>query len=105
MTKFKFPSAYTILFVLIALVALGADAPEATTGFLLNHLISELLPDRDGVRLSNSDPVTGQAAWFDLRVSITRAEAGEGSLPQFPATDAGKPDPTPLRYGASFRKP
>jgi sulfite dehydrogenase (quinone) subunit SoeA len=26
--------------------ALDADAPEATTGFLLNHLISELLPER-----------------------------------------------------------
>ena len=48
--------------------ALDADAPEATTGFLLNHLISELLPRQDehgGHGLSNSDPVTGQAAWFD----------------------------------------
>jgi anaerobic selenocysteine-containing dehydrogenase len=81
---------------------LHRDAPESRKGFLLNHLISDILP-REGY--ANADPVTGQAAWFDLRVSITRAEAGEGSLPQFPATDAGKPDPTPLRYGASFRKP
>ena len=36
---------------------------------------------------------------------FVRAEAGEDSLPQFPATDAGHPDPTPLRYGAGFRKP
>lgn len=56
--------------------ALDEGAPEATTGFLLNHLISELLPDKDGRRLSNSDPVTGQAAWFDQRVRVERvAEA------------------------------
>jgi sulfite dehydrogenase (quinone) subunit SoeA len=37
--------------------ALEADAPEATVGFLLNHLISELLPEKgDGMRWSNSDP-------------------------------------------------
>ena len=53
---------------------LDAEAPEATTGFLLNHLISELLPDK-GVRLSNSDPVTGQAAWFDQRVRVERVSA------------------------------
>jgi hypothetical protein len=49
---------------------LAADAPEATTGFLLNHLICEHLPKRgdDGRRITNSDPITGQAAWFDVRV-------------------------------------
>ena len=49
---------------------LAVDAPEATTGFLLNHLISEHLPQRgdNGRRITNSDPVTGQAAWFDVRV-------------------------------------
>ena len=48
---------------------LDADAPEATRGFLLNHLIAELLPEREGgYRFSNTDPVTGQAAWYDLRV-------------------------------------
>ncbi|SEO21041.1 Anaerobic selenocysteine-containing dehydrogenase [Salinihabitans flavidus] len=53
--------------------ALSDDAPEATRGFLLNHLIHELLPPKgDGLRWSNSDPVTGQAAWFDLRVKIER---------------------------------
>jgi sulfite dehydrogenase (quinone) subunit SoeA len=55
--------------------ALDEGAPEATTGFLLNHLISELLPDRDGVRLSNSDPITGQAAWFDQGVRVDRVRA------------------------------
>ena len=35
------------------------DAPEAKKGFLLNHLINELLPAKgDGQRWSNSDPVT-----------------------------------------------
>jgi NAD-dependent dihydropyrimidine dehydrogenase PreA subunit len=47
--------------------ALVKDAPEATRGFLLNHLIHELLPPKgDGLRWANSDPITGQAAWFDL---------------------------------------
>ncbi|MGE0242091.1 MAG: molybdopterin oxidoreductase family protein, partial [Parvibaculaceae bacterium] len=66
--------------------ALSPDAPEAKKGFLLNHLIAELLPERDGgYRYSNSDPVTGQAAWYDLRVRIEKApaEAAE-SAPQFP---------------------
>jgi len=50
--------------------ALDPDtAPETTKGFLLNHLIHELLPAKgDGLRWANSDPITGQAAWFDLRV-------------------------------------
>jgi anaerobic selenocysteine-containing dehydrogenase len=55
--------------------ALRDGAPETTRGFLLNHLISELLPPKgDGLRWANSDPVTGQAAWYDLRVRIERAE-------------------------------
>lgn len=55
--------------------ALDDDAPEATEGFLLNHLIHELQPPKgDGMRWANSDPVTGQAAWFDLRVKIEKAE-------------------------------
>ena len=54
--------------------ALDKNAPEAKKGFLLNHLISELLPEREGgYRYSNSDPVTGQAAWYDLRVRIEKA--------------------------------
>jgi len=54
--------------------ALQEDAPEATKGFLLNHLIHELLPPKgDGMRWANSDPITGQAAWFDLKVKIEKA--------------------------------
>ena len=52
---------------------LDADAPEYRDGFLLNHLINELLPsDRNAPGYANADPVTGQAAWFDLRVRIER---------------------------------
>lgn len=58
---------------------------ESTHGFLLNHLISEQLPSKPGDRkLTNSDPITGQAAWYDLKVNITKAAAGEtGVWPQF----------------------
>lgn len=66
--------------------ALDERAPEAEKGFLLNHLIGELLPAKgDGLRWSNADPVTGQAAWFDLRVRIERAPAGGPSEPAHPA--------------------
>ena len=64
---------------------LDRAAPEATKGFLLNHLISDLLPEKgDGMRWSNSDPVTGQAAWFDLRVRIEKVAAPPEAQPQFP---------------------
>jgi anaerobic selenocysteine-containing dehydrogenase len=63
---------------------LSDDAPEATKGFLLNHLIDELLPDRgDGRRWSNADPITGQAAWFDLRVKIEKVAAPAEAQPAF----------------------
>ena len=57
--------------------ALGEGAPETERGFLLNHLIDELLPTQDGRRTPNSDPITGQAAWFDLRVKIEKADPGD----------------------------
>ncbi|NCA89990.1 MAG: formate dehydrogenase [Gammaproteobacteria bacterium] len=65
---------------------LTPDADEARLGFLLNHVISEELPPcAAGAHLSNSDPVTGQAAWFDVRVRLRRAAPGEPALtqPQF----------------------
>ncbi|MCH2163599.1 MAG: molybdopterin oxidoreductase family protein [Marinovum sp.] len=66
--------------------ALSEDAPEATKGFLLNHLIHELLPAKgDGLRWANSDPITGQAAWFDLKVQVEKASAPAESQPAFPA--------------------
>jgi anaerobic selenocysteine-containing dehydrogenase len=65
---------------------LALDAPEATRGFLLNHLIAELLPATGSYRYGNCDPVTGQAAWYDLRVRIEKALPGEigTAEPQFP---------------------
>ncbi len=67
--------------------ALDEGAPEATEGFLLNHLIHELQPPRgDGMRWANSDPITGQAAWFDLRVKIEKAvPRPPESQPAFPS--------------------
>ncbi|HET9068137.1 MAG TPA: formate dehydrogenase, partial [Amaricoccus sp.] len=61
--------------------ALDPRSPEATRGFLLNHLIPERLPDGS----SNSDPVTGQAAWYDLRVRLERVPARARSEPRFAA--------------------
>ena len=66
--------------------ALSENAPEATKGFLLNHLIHELLPAKsDGHRYANSDPITGQAAWFDLRVNIAKCDPRDECLPAFPS--------------------
>ena len=82
---------------------LGSNSPEVSKGFLLNHLISELLPKQeDGLRWSNSDPVTGQAAWYDLKVKITKAKSDENKIfPEFslqlepPNLDSKPPN---LRY-------
>jgi len=65
--------------------ALDESAPEATKGFLLNHLIHELLPAKgDGLRWANSDPITGQAAWFDLRVKIEKTAPLTETQSEFP---------------------
>ena len=45
-------------------------------GFLLNHLISEELP-LGGFTVSNSDPITGQAGWYDVRVRLAPADENE----------------------------
>jgi anaerobic selenocysteine-containing dehydrogenase len=65
---------------------LTPDANESRQGFLLNHLISEELPPgADGRHLSNSDPITGQAGWYDVRVRIYPVAADEPAVtsPQF----------------------
>jgi anaerobic selenocysteine-containing dehydrogenase len=49
--------------------ALAPESNEFTKGFILNHLISDTLPGGT----SNSDPVTGQAGWYDVRVRISPA--------------------------------
>ena len=69
--------------------ALDEQAPEATKGFLLNHLIHELLPPNgDGLRWANSDPITGQAAWFDVRVKIEKAPPQSESQPALPTLNS-----------------
>ncbi|MEL6751374.1 MAG: hypothetical protein AAFO70_04775, partial [Pseudomonadota bacterium] len=84
--------------------SLDKDAPEATKGFLLNHLINELLPPKgDGHRWANSDPVTGQAAWYDLRVRIEKAEEGEGvTEPVLGAQPKNSKTRDELRYGKEW---
>jgi anaerobic selenocysteine-containing dehydrogenase len=91
---------------------LAADAPEAARGFLLNHVISELLPAQpDGFRYANTDPVTGQAAWYDLRVRVEKvaaSEAGEAEprFPPLPRLIGVGPPPEVLRYrGGSAGEP
>jgi len=64
----------------------GCRCQRGEKGFLLNHLIGEELPAHDaGAHLSNSDPITGQAGWFDVRVRIYPADADEPqeTSPQF----------------------
>jgi anaerobic selenocysteine-containing dehydrogenase len=93
-------------------LAPGAD--ESRKGFLLNHLITEELPlpgadptrdggstsgpspDRPPRRISNSDPVTGQAGWYDVRVRLRAcsADEAEASWPQVAAMP-----PTPGALG------
>ncbi|TAN54103.1 MAG: formate dehydrogenase [Betaproteobacteria bacterium] len=70
--------------------ALAPDANESRQGFLLNHLISDELPQPGGARVSNSDPVTGQAGWYDVRVRIYPAGTDEPkrSWPEFDALGA-----------------
>jgi sulfite dehydrogenase (quinone) subunit SoeA len=66
---------------------LSPDAEESNKGFLLNHLIDELLPSQgNGYRYAAADPVTGQAAWYDLRVRLEKAPEIEDAIsePQFP---------------------
>jgi anaerobic selenocysteine-containing dehydrogenase len=86
---------------------LSATAPESAKGFLLNHVISELLPPQpDGHRYANIDPVTGQAAWYDLKVRLKKCapeEAGE-TAPTFDALETALPKARgDLSYGAEFR--
>ncbi|BAV49931.1 DMSO reductase subunit A [Mesorhizobium loti] len=86
------------------------DAAESKRGFLLNHIIGDQTSaDAQGKRYSNSDPVTGQAAWFDLRVRIVKCEAEEAGFtePQFERFSQPphfEPAPDKLSFGAEFRR-
>jgi len=76
---------------------LAADANESREGFLLNHLLSDEIAAGAG-RISNSDPITGQAGWYDVQVRIYKADADEPeeSWPQFDAVPAA-PGTNPVR--------
>jgi anaerobic selenocysteine-containing dehydrogenase len=97
--------------------SLSNDADESRQGFLLNHLISDELPGRPGAdgapgaRLANADPVTGQAAWYDVRVRIRPATAEDGidddatwprpaAVPPAPGTAPGRAAQAVLRWFA-----
>jgi sulfite dehydrogenase (quinone) subunit SoeA len=86
---------------------LDPDSPEFRKGFLLNHLISELLPPDDGYQYANADPITGQAAWYDLRVRIERVspEEADRTVPSFDVLrqprSLARP-PSVLRYFAGL---
>jgi hypothetical protein len=72
---------------------LQPQADEAQRGFLLNHLIADELPGAKGTT-SNSDPVTGQAGWYDLRVRLLPANAPEMHKGDDPYADVhGSPLP------------
>jgi anaerobic selenocysteine-containing dehydrogenase len=77
--------------------ALDARANEARKGFLLNHLISERLPGDT----SNSDPVTGQAGWYDVRVRVYPAEE-EGAWPAFEPLAAAPGTRAPMRRWMAY---
>jgi len=85
---------------------LDPNANESTKGFLLNHLISEELPaGPEGVHVSNSDPVTGQAGWYDVRVRVYKADQNESKVtsPQFapmPVLPGQSKRPTILQFFA-----
>jgi anaerobic selenocysteine-containing dehydrogenase len=70
-------------------LAPGAD--EAAKGFLLNHLITEEIPFGNG-RISNSDPITGQAGWYDVRVRLRPVDPSE-EAETWPQVDAVRPVP------------
>ncbi len=84
---------------------LDKNANEGKDAFLLNHLISELLPAKQSFAdITNSDPVTGQAAWYDLCVKITPCkEKRSGSWPEFDEVKClpnQPPSPDKLSYVA-----
>lgn len=88
---------------------LDKKAPEATKSFLLNHVISEVLNVKGCGRQSNSDPVTGQAAWFDVRVKVEDKNGQQLALtsPLMEPLDYSTlaPSPKDLTYGFEREEP
>ncbi len=83
--------------------ALNENSPEFKQAFLLNHVISENLKTEAGDVRSNSDPITGQAAWFDTQIKIEKISGAfvEETLPMFDAYKPHEKFPRPdvIRYG------
>jgi anaerobic selenocysteine-containing dehydrogenase len=85
---------------------LAPDAPESRRAFLLNPAISDRLPPGEGQRYANADPVTGQAAWYDLRVRLEPAQpdaADSAELPPLRLPAGLAPRPTRLPHGEALR--
>ena len=89
---------------------LSPNAPESNKGFLLNHLISDVLPkNRDEkTSMSNSDPITGQAAWYDLKVKLYKCNKNEIDGNIYPNFDTiknkARKNPDLNVYGKQFKK-
>ncbi|MBI5119361.1 MAG: molybdopterin oxidoreductase family protein [Rhodospirillales bacterium] len=84
---------------------LKPEANESKQGFLLNHLISEEIPcpaKGKDAPISNSDPVTGQAAWYDVRVRVYKADPHdpEETWPRF---ETHKPLPGMIPFAKKVR--
>jgi len=83
---------------------LDQDAPESSVGFLLNHLIPTHVGSTGRAEV-NADPLTGQAAWFDLKVRLERCTALEAgaSAPVFAPFPARTATPAVLRRGLALK--
>ncbi|MFZ9313058.1 MAG: molybdopterin oxidoreductase family protein [Burkholderiaceae bacterium] len=82
----------------------GAD--ESRKGFLLNHLISEEIPMKGGSKkISNSDPITGQAGWYDVRVRLRPAGPDEPAISYPQATTPASPGQVPNKKFLAYFTP
>ena len=86
----------------------SVSTPTGTFSFACSAARKLLPAQPDGYRYANSDPITGQAAWYDLKVRLIKAGASEKreTSPWFPplGRPPGLPSPARiLRYGAAFR--
>ena len=66
---------------------LKENAPEVESSFLVNHLVPDkYFEGQKNANFSYSDPITGQAAWYDVRVRIEKDNKKDSMMsePQFP---------------------
>ena len=73
-------------------------------------MISDVLPknENENLSMSNSDPITGQAAWYDLKVKLYKCNQNEIDGNIYPSLDTFKNkarNNSHLNvYGKQFRK-